>query len=441
MARKVITMPQLGESVVEGTVGAWLKSVGDEVQRFEPLLEVVTDKVNTEIPSEFAGVLREILVEEGATVQVGTPLCVIETADAETAEEGTPAGEPAAEAEAGRPGAARPEAAATVAAEPARAAATPEGLPRGLYSPLVRRLAKEHGVDLRQVTGTGAGGRVTKADVLAFVERRERAAAPAAAPSAAAPTGPASPAAAAAPAGALPPVAVEPGDEIITPDPMRSAIARHMVASKQTAPHAWMMMEADVSGLVALREAHKAAFAAQEGVPLTFVPFFVKAVVDSLKQFPHLNAAWQDERIVVKKRINVGIAVGLEEGLVVPVIHDADRLSIAGLAHAVADLAERARAGKLRLDDVQGGTITVNNTGAFGSVASYPIINQPQAAIITMEAVRRTPVAVGDAIAIRSVMNMCISFDHRVTDGLYAGRFLQSVKQRLESYGPDTALY
>ncbi|REJ35557.1 MAG: hypothetical protein DIU83_00885 [Bacillota bacterium] len=222
---------------------------------------------------------------------------------------------------------------------------------------------------------------------------------------------------------------------------MRSAIARHMVASKQTAPHAWMMMEADVSGLVALREAHKAAFAAQEGVPLTFVPFFVKAVVDSLKQFPHLNAAWQDERIVVKKRINVGIAVGLEEGLVVPVIHDADRLSIAGLAHAVADLAERARAGKLRLEDVQGGTITVNNTGAFGSVASYPIINQPQAAIITMEAVRRTPVAVGDAIAIRSVMNMCISFDHRVTDGLYAGRFLQSVKQRLESYGPDTALY
>src|SRR5690606_2178846 len=231
------------------------------------------------------------------------------------------------------------------------------------------------------------------------------------------------------------------GDQLIVPDAMRSAIARHMSASKQTVPHAWTMTEVDVTQLVALRQAKKDAFQAAEGVSLTYLPFFIKAVVDSLKQFPLLNATWQGERIIVKKRINVGVAVGLEDGLIVPVIHDADRLSIAGLAHALADLTTRARAGRLRLEDVQGGTITVNNTGAFGSVASYPIIHQPQAAIITMEAIRRAPVVVGDAIGIRSVMNVCISFDHRVTDGLYVGRFLQSLKQRLESYGPDTALY
>lgn len=431
MSRKTITMPQLGESVVEGTVGAWLKSVGDEVKRFEPLVEVVTDKVNTEIPSEYGGILREILVEEGATVSVGTPLCIIEVESAASAASDAPEA------------AAVPEAATTPAAPaPARApepeartaaAMTPEGLPRGVYSPLVRRLAREHGVDLLQLKGTGAGGRVTKADVLAFVESRQ-AAVPAAPRVAATP--------AAAPAAtAAPPVRVEPGDDVIAPDAMRSAIARHMVVSKQTIPHAWTMMEADVTQLVALRQAHKDVFAADEGVPLTFVPFFIKAVVDSVKQFPHINATWQDERIVVKKRINVGIAVGLDDGLMVPVVRDADRLSIAGLAHAVADLVERARAGNLRLDDVQGGTITVNNTGAFGSVASYPIINQSQAAMITMEAIRRTPVVIGDAIGIRSMMNICISFDHRVTDGLYVGRFLQSVKQRLESYGPDTALY
>lgn len=431
MSRKTITMPQLGESVVEGTVGAWLKSVGDEVKRFEPLVEVVTDKVNTEIPSEYGGILREILVEEGATVSVGTPLCIIEVESAASAASDAP--EAAAVPEAATTPAAPAPAKAPEPEARTAAAMTPEGLPRGVYSPLVRRLAREHGVDLLQLKGTGAGGRVTKADVLAFVESRQ-AAAPAAPRVAATP--------AAAPAAtAAPPVRVEPGDDVIAPDAMRSAIARHMVVSKQTIPHAWTMMEADVTQLVALRQAHKDVFAADEGVPLTFVPFFIKAVVDSVKQFPHINATWQDEHIVVKKRINVGIAVGLDDGLMVPVVRDADRLSIAGLAHAVADLVERARAGNLRLDDVQGGTITVNNTGAFGSVASYPIINQSQAAMITMEAIRRTPVVIGDAIGIRSMMNICISFDHRVTDGLYVGRFLQSVKQRLESYGPDTALY
>lgn len=419
MSRVTITMPQLGESVVEGTVGSWLKAVGDEVKRFEPLVEVITDKVNTEIPSEFGGILQEILVEEGATVSVGTPLAVLEVEAADGAassSEAAPTLGPAGQAASVSESAAVPT--PTPTAEHQRR--VDDGLPRGVYSPLVRRLAREHDIDLLQVTGTGAGGRVTKADVLAFIEGHERAVA--------VPTPPTA-------------VKVAPGDEVITPDPMRRAIARHMSASKQTVPHAWTMMEVDVSQLVALRQAHKNAFFAAEGVALTYVPFFIKAMVESVKQFPHLNATWQDERIVVKKRIHVGIAVGLDDGLVVPVLRDADRLSIAGLAHAVADLVERARAGKLSLDDLEGGTITVNNTGAFGSVASYPIINEPQAAIITMETIRRTPVVVGDAIGIRSMMNICLSFDHRVTDGLYAGRFLQSVKQRLESYEPGEVVY
>lgn len=437
MSRKTITMPQLGESVVEGTVGRWLKQPGDKIERYEPLLEVVTDKVNTEIPSEYSGTVAELLVGEGETVAVGTPLAVIETADADV---GETTGAPASE------GAAQPLAPTSV---PAGNSAASNELPRGVYSPLVRRLAAEYGVDLRQVKGTGAGGRVTKADVLAYVEQlRSTAGVPTSA--AAVPGQPAkaevapaeTPSVRVQPAAAPEPaVAVEPGDQVLMADAMRSAIARHMSSSKQTVPHAWTMTEVDVTQLVAFRQAKKQAFQAAEGVPLTYVPFFIKAVADSLKRFPLLNATWQGDRIVVKKRINVGIAVGLEEGLIVPVIHDADRLSIAGLAHAVADLAERARTGRLRLEDVRDGTITVNNTGVFGSVASYPIINQPQAAIITMEAIRRVPVVVGDAIGIRSVMNVCISFDHRVTDGLYVGRFLQSVKERLEGYGPDTALY
>lgn len=443
MPRKTITMPQLGESVVEGTVGKWLKAPGDRVERFEPLVEVITDKVNTEIPSEYSGIVVELLVAEGETVAVGTPLAVIETVDAgaEEAPALPPSHAPAPAAEAFGSAIATEPSRAAAAAELARAAVAAGELPRGVYSPLVRRLAREYGVDLRQIRGTGAGGRVTKADVLAYVARREAEAAEAR-PSAPEPAAAVSPVARLERAGApAAEPALEPGDQLIVPDAMRSAIARHMSASKQTVPHAWTMTEVDVTQLVALRQAKKDAFQAAEGVSLTYLPFFIKAVVDSLKQFPLLNATWQGERIIVKKRINVGVAVGLEDGLIVPVIHDADRLSIAGLAHALADLTTRARAGRLRLEDVQGGTITVNNTGAFGSVASYPIIHQPQAAIITMEAIRRAPVVVGDAIGIRSVMNVCISFDHRVTDGLYVGRFLQSLKERLESYGPDTPLY
>lgn len=436
MSRETVTMPQLGESVVEGTVSKWLKAPGEAVGRFESLLEVNTDKVNTEIPSPVAGVLVEVLVEEGETVSVGTPLAVVEMEGGGTAK--APAAEAVPEeAETPEPKTARvaqPETAvaAVTGTDPAL---TTEGLPRGVYSPLVRRLAREHDVDLLQVTGSGAGGRVTKRDVLAYVEGQG----PKAAPAPAVVSGASTPA---APTPVAPPaVAAAPGDQVIVPDAMRQTIARHMVASTQNIPHAWTMMEADVTDLVALREAHKAGFLAAEGVGLTFVPFFIKAVVEAIKQFPHVNATWQDDRIIVKKRINIGIAVGLDDGLVVPVIHDADRLSIAGLAQALADLIERARTGNLTVEDMQGGTFTVNNTGAFGSVASAPIINAPQAAIVTMETIRRTPVAVGDAIGLRSLMNMCISFDHRITDGLYVGRFLQTVKQGLEAYGPHTSLY
>src|SRR5690625_26781 len=286
MSRETVTMPQLGESVVEGTVGKWLKAPGEAVGRFESLLEVMTDKVNTEIPSPAAGVLVEVLVEEGETVKVGTPLAVLEVAEGApavatpeepvdvSAEEVVSADGPAAVVDAG----------VSESMTVASASGDADALPRGVYSPLVRRLAKEHRINLLQVTGSGAGGRVTKADVLAFVELRDQAAEPASHPVAAAPS--------------TPPLPVEAGDEVITPNAMRRTIARHMSESKQTVPHAWTMMEVDVSQLAALRQARKDAFHAAEGVALTYVPFFIKAVVDSLKQFPHLNAMWQDERII-----------------------------------------------------------------------------------------------------------------------------------------------
>ncbi|MBO8140558.1 MAG: 2-oxo acid dehydrogenase subunit E2 [Firmicutes bacterium] len=440
MSRTTVTMPKLGESVVEGTIASWLKAVGDRVEQYEPLVEVVTDKVNTEIPSPVSGVVEEILAKEGATVSVGAPIAIL-AVQSEPVETDRP--DPG---EADAKGAGVPKAEdAGVRREPEPAAPGP--LPRGLYSPLVRRLASEHGVDLRLVPGTGAGGRVTKRDVLAYLERRAQSGGTqASAVPARGETVSPRPAAAVrapgqVPAPSGPDTVPGPADEVIVPSAMRQTIAARMTFSKKAVPHAWTMMEADVSGLVSLRDGVKDQFRQREGVDLTYLPFFIKAVVESLKEFPRLNASWQDDRLVVRKRINIGVAVGLEDGLVVPVIRDADRLSVAGLARTLSGLVARAREGRLGVDDVDGGTFTVNNTGAFGSIASYPIINPPQAAILTMEAIVRRPVAVGDAIAIRPMMNMCLSFDHRVTDGLYAGRFLAAVRRRLESLGPDTPLY
>ncbi|HLH71183.1 MAG TPA: dihydrolipoamide acetyltransferase family protein [Candidatus Dormibacteraeota bacterium] len=394
----VIRMPQLGESVTEGTVERWLKHEGDYVRRDEPLVEVVTDKVNAEIPSPYEGRLTRISVQEGATIPIGQELAVIEVAG----EEMTVPAEPS-DGEA-------------VASSATAAGQAPAGGRR--LSPAVRRLVEEHGLDPGQIPGTGEGGRVTRDDVLAFLARRERGAEPA----------PATPAPAV-------PVTSE-GEELVRPTVMRRSIAEHMVRSLATAPHAWTMQEVDVSELVRYREAEKEGFRRRHGVPLTYVPFVAQVLCEALVEFPYLNASWTEEGILLKRYVNLGIAVSIPDGLIVPVVKDAGRMGFADLARAVADLVERARARQLKPDEVQGGTFTLNNTGATGSIASQPIINQPQAAILTMEAITRRPVVIGDGIAIRHMMNVCLSFDHRIVDGMMAGSFLSFIRQRLESWTP-----
>jgi|DewCreStandDraft_5_1066085.scaffolds.fasta_scaffold00070_35 2-oxoisovalerate dehydrogenase E2 component (dihydrolipoyl transacylase) len=435
-------MPQLGESDVEGTVIRWLKQPGELVRADEPLVEVETEKVNVEIPSPFAGTLTEILVPAGQTVPVGTPLAVIG--------EAVPAATPAALAQSA--GGAVATAAPTSGGDgrqPVSAAPPVRG--EGRYSPAVLRLAQEHGLDLRAIPGTGLGGRVTRKDVLRFLEQRveQRAAQPAPTPTVTptpAEPAPSPPPAAAPTAGprlpaptAVPPAAED--EEVITPSPTRLTIARNMLRAAQTIPAAWMAVEVDVTRLVQLRGAIREEFRRREGVDLTYLPFVIQATAQALKEHPLLNSQWRDDHIVLKKRINIGVAVATDEGLIVPVIHDADRLSIAGLAHALADLAQRARARRLRLEDVQGGTFTIDNTGVFGSIISRPIINPPQCAILTTEAIVPRPVVMEDAIAIRSLMNLCIAFDHRIVDGSHVGPFMQRVKKSLEAYGPDTPVY
>ncbi len=388
-----LVMPQLGETITEGTITKWLKQVGDWVDKYEPVVEVNTDKVDVEVPSPEAGYLREIVVSEGMTVAVGEVLAVLE------------------EAEAAAKGKAAVEApAATAALAETRARATPR----------VRKFARDHGVELERVSGSGPGGRITEEDVQGYLSAWQ--------PPRPAPVAPEA-------------IGPEQEVEVIPVTPVRRTIAQRMAQSAFSAPHAWLSMEADVSSLVRLRDGMKEEFRRREGVDLTYVPFVIKAATEALREHPILNSAWSEEGIVVKKRIHIGVAAAVEEGLVVPVIRDADQLSIAGLTHAVQKLTDRARAGRLSLDDVQGGTFTVNNTGAFGSQVSMPIINLGQAAIVSMEAIVKKPVVVGDAIAIRHMLNLCLSFDHRVTDGAAAGGFLQTMKKRLEAMGPDMSLY
>ena len=320
---------------------------------------------------------------------------------------------------------ASPQIEPAVAAPPPRRANGQRGPNR--LSPAVRRLAREHNIDVDAITGTGMGGRVTRNDVLRYLET---APAPARTPVAPAETPAAAPTA---------PVGAE--EERAPLTPVRRMIAEAMERSVREIPHAWSMVEVDISELVALRNRERDGFRQREGVNLTYLPFALKAVAGALKDNPTLNASWGGDHIVLKRRIHLGIAVAAPSGLVVPVIHDADRLSIAGLAHAVDDLSGRARAGSLRLEDVQGGTFTVNNTGALGSILGGPIINHPQAAIMTTEALQQRPVVINDAIAIRWMMNLCMSFDHRINDGAEAGAFLQSVKSRLEAFDGDTPIY
>jgi 2-oxoisovalerate dehydrogenase E2 component (dihydrolipoyl transacylase) len=433
-----VTMPQLGESVTEGTIARWLKAEGDEIEKDEPLAEVDTDKVNAELPSPLAGKIEKLLVSEGTTVDVGTEIALV----AVDGEEESPATEappredvagaspteefPAADTEA-QPAAAnggekqRAVAEARSGGDGHGSIESAETLRLTRSSPVVRRLAEEHGVDISEISGTGTGGRVTKKDIESYIEERGAAAAEA------------------QPQAAPERVPVYEGDRVVDLTSIRRAIANRMALSKREAPHAWSMVEADVSGLVALRERLKVEFVEREGVKLTYLPFIVKAVVEGLKEYPVLNSVWDGDRIILRKQINIGVAVDLEEGaLIVPVIRDADELNTLGLARKIDEVVKKARNKELSPDDVSGGTFTVNNPGALGSVVSTPIINYPQAAILSAEAVVKRPVVVDDAIAIRSMMNLEVSFDHRVLDGGVALRFLNAVKHRLAGYGPES---
>jgi pyruvate/2-oxoglutarate dehydrogenase complex dihydrolipoamide acyltransferase (E2) component len=534
-----IKMPQLGESVTEGTIERWLVKVGDSVAQYDPLFEVVTDKVNAEVPAEVGGVVTSILVGDGQTVKVGTPLAEIaedgeaaaapagaepaaaaaapeveleappenEVEAAPAAEAAPPPPAPAepepaapAEPEPAAPAEPEPEAAApvpmaeaappppapepepsapppapepTASAEPAAAAMPDAGI---RMTPAVRRLVREHNLDVTQIPGTGAGGRVTRDDVLAFVAARDgSAAAPAPEASTPAPPpveapAPAAPAPAAAPAPPPPAVAASaptpapaapapaapaaPAPEAI-PAPtggdvewpltqMRKGIAAKMTQVKQTVPHAYTVVEVDMTNVVRWREANNEAFKAREGAGISYVAVVIKAVTEGLRAHPTLNSQFAEDRIILKQRLNIGIAVAVDNGLVVPVIHDADQLSISGVNRKVQDLAARARANRLKLDEIQGGTFTVNNTGWFGSVSSMPIINAPEVAILSMEAIVKRPRVIevdgADVIAVRHLMNMTCSFDHRVLDGAQVGYFMADVRKRLEGWDVDTPL-
>src|SRR5438093_2055756 len=405
-----IKMPQLGESVTEGTVEKWLKREGEFVKRDEPIVEVVTDKVNAEIPSPFEGTLVKIDAGEGQVVRVGAVIAQIETA---------------ATAAAPAPAAATPKAApapaAATAPAPAPAAGTAKRAPAGdehaRLSPAVRKLAAERGIDPTSIQGSGLGGRVTREDVLAA------SAVPAAAPARAAAAPPPAPA------------KLDGGrEELVKLSVMRRSIADHMVRSLATSPHAWTLQEVDVTNLVRYREAEKNSFKARHGGALTYLPFVAQIVCEALKEFPWLNSSWSDEGVILKRYVNLGIAVAIPDGLIVPVVKDADQLGFTDLVRAINDLVDRARSKQLKTDDVHGGTFTLNNTGATGSIASQPIINPPQAAILTTEAFLKRAMVVDDAIAIRHMMNICLSFDHRIVDGMMAGQFVNWIKQRLEGW-------
>ncbi len=428
-----IIMPQLGETVTEGTVAQWLKNVGDSVDKYEDFVEVSTDKVNAGVPSPVTGTIRELLVKEGETVATGTPIAVIEEVGAAASSSPPPAAAAPQAESAPAPVPAPPSTnGAPASSEPAAAAAAQsEAALRGA-SPAVRRLAREHHVDIRTLKGSGSNGRVTAEDVMAAARSVTTAPAVRAAPP---PTGRTS-------------TYAQPIPGTIVPlTQARRIIAERMVESRHTAPHAWSMVEIDVTDVWAWRLREKARFERETGYKLTLLPFFIRAVVESLAAFPLMNARFAPgdgataPSIYVNEDVNIGIAIGLPSNLVVPVVKHADKLSIKGLAVAAGELIDRARKSKLGVDDLAGGTFTVNNNGANGSWASAPIINAGQAGIVTMESViKKLVVRDDDTIAIRSMMNCCLSLDHRVVDGYVASGFLADVKRRLERMGPQGEL-
>ena len=422
MAVEQIKMPQLGESVTEGTISKWLVSVGDTVNKYDPLAEVMTDKVNAEVPSSFAGVIRELLAKEGDTLTVGEVFCTIEVESSDSTES-------------------QSEVSISVN-QAVKENSVEQTTAKQRYSPAVLRISQEHGIDLSQVRGTGAGGRITRKDLLAFIDSgtvpqievenfassqmveqvAKQIEKPVISQSNHAAT-----------------VPVETGDIEIPVTGVRRAIASNMLRSKQEAPHAWMMVEVDATNLVEYRNKIKNDFKSKEGFNLTFFAFFVKAVAKALKEFPQLNSMWAGEKIIQKKEINISIAVADEDSLYVPVIKHADEKSIKGIAREITELANKARMGKLKSEDISGGTFTVNNTGSFGSVQSMGIINYPQAAILQVESIVKRPVIMNNnMIAIRDMVNLCLSLDHRILDGLVCGRFLQRVKEVIENTSEST---
>ncbi len=418
-----VIMPQMGESIAEGTITKWLKKVGERVERDEPLFEISTDKVDAEIPSPAAGVLAKILVQENETVPVNAVVALIDGggAEAETGKvEGTQAGKNLA-----APAAVSPPAPMAVAAPPGPG---PSARGRGekvRSSPLVRRLAREHGVDLSLVRGTGFGGRISKKDVLVYLAegRAARGAALAAPPDA--PT---------APLPVAPKIVFEGPTHVVPMTPMRRQIAEHMLASKRTSAHVTTVFEVEMTKVVEMRERHGQEFERRNGLKLTYTPFLIRAALEAIREFPIFNSSLEATNIVYKRDVNIGVAVALETGLIVPVIKRADEKSFLGLARAVQDLAERARSKRLSVEDVQGGTFTLTNPGVFGSLLGTPIINQPQVAILGVGVIEKRPVVRNDAIAIRPMVYLALSFDHRVIDGAVADQFMGRVKQVLETW-------
>jgi len=454
-----VIMPQMGESIAEGTVTKWMKKVGDKVQRDEPLFEISTDKVDAEIPSPAAGVLKEIRVEPGATVPINTVVGVIAAEGEAVASAPAPSPAPAPPpAQAAPPAAAAPSAApppprpepaqadggtappprpeppkaapAPPAAEKPRSEMSVDELRQSRSSPVVRKIAAEHNVDIRQIPGTGIAGRVTKQDILGHLGGRPAetpAPAPAAAPpAAAAPAAPAPPPRPSFPAG--------PRVEVVPMSPIRRKTAEHMTLSKRTSAHVTTVFEVDMSRVDALRQKHRQAYEERSGVKLTYMPFIVKATVDALKAFPVLNSSVEENNIVYRHDINIGMAVALDWGLIVPVIRNADEKNVLGLARAVVDLAERSRSRHLKVDEVQGGTFTITNPGVFGSLFGTPIISQPQVAILGVGTIEKRPVVRDDAIAIRTMAYFALSFDHRIVDGSDADRFMAHIKKGLQEF-------
>jgi pyruvate dehydrogenase E2 component (dihydrolipoamide acetyltransferase) len=433
-----IIMPQMGESIVEGTITKWLKKPGDKIQRDEPLFEISTDKVDAEIPAPASGVLQEIKVSEGTTVGVNTVVGTIAT-DGEAA--ATPAkAAPAAAAPA--PAEKKEEKNPAAAAASAETASAPsassaeEGSEEARSSPLVRKIAREHGVNLSQVSGTGLGGRITKQDIMAFIER------PASAPVApAVPASQPSTAPAAARPAAPPAPAQYPGD-LVPMTNMRKIIAQRMIESRRTSAHVHCMYEVDFTRIVSLRAKHKNAFEQRHGVRLTFMPFFVRAAIIALQQWPIINASLEGDNIHYHRHINVGIAVALDWGLIVPVLKNAGDLNFLGLQRGITDLGERARNKKLKPEDVEGSTFTVTNPGQFGAVFGLPIINQPNSAIMGVGGITKQPLVVtdkdgNDSIAIRSVVHLTLGYDHRLIDGAVADQFMALVKKTLENWSEE----